>query len=70
MSLNDRGQIVMRHCYLLGKWQWRIKLQKLRKRVEALDSATGALEAWIYPGYSPLKSGLPKPVSFVKILYL
>ena len=35
---------------------------------ETNNSAAGILEAWIYPGFSPLKSGLQEPVSFAKIL--
>ena len=45
-----------------------IEISNFQERVEALDGATGVLEAWIYPGSSRLKSGLQEPVSFVKIL--
>ena len=42
--------------------------ENFQEGVEALDRATGVLEAWIYPVSSPLKSGLQKPVSLAKIL--
>ena len=45
---------VDRHIGLSLQYRSSLKLKKFRERAEALDSVTGVLEAWIYPGSSRL----------------